>query len=136
MSDVSVDRAAVRQMVEDFCRSQYLYQQNIVGTQPHLTPEQSQSEGLAFAQRFFDRVEATAVLMSPEQGDDFRKMVDEEYGFLIKEIERNPTAALQRLGINMRYPPPVYHRQGIGEMAVRTAVRTTIWELIFSLFRR
>jgi hypothetical protein len=31
---------------------------------------------------------------------------------------------------------PTHHRQGIGEMAVRTAVRATIWEVIRSLFRR
>jgi hypothetical protein len=31
---------------------------------------------------------------------------------------------------------PTYRRQGIGEMADRSAVRATIWELIFSVFRR
>ena len=32
--------------------------------------------------------------------------------------------------------PPSRRRQGIGEMAVRTAVRATIWQLVASLFRR
>ena len=29
-----------------------------------------------------------------------------------------------------------YQRQGLGELAVRTAVRATVWETIFSIFRR
>lgn len=29
-----------------------------------------------------------------------------------------------------------YQRQGLGELALRTAVRATVWETIFSIFRR
>jgi hypothetical protein len=28
------------------------------------------------------------------------------------------------------------HRMGLGELAVRTAVRATVWELVWSFFRR
>ena len=140
MSDtnVTVDRAAIRQMVEDFWRSQLLYHRNLIDTQPNLTPEQSQEAVFQFVRRFFDRIEATAALMPPEQAETFNEMVQEEYLYLGREFERDRNATLQRFGIGFTSPPSqaVYHRQGIGEMAVRTAVRATIWELIFSLFRR
>jgi hypothetical protein len=65
-------------------------------------------------------------------------IVQEELDFLEQEAERDPNAFSQRLGVNAgrSVPRPVYHRQGFGELAVRTAVRATIWELIWSIFRR
>lgn len=137
MSDMKVDRATVRHTVEDFIQSQFLYHRNLIDTKPHLTPEQSQEETFQFSQRFFDRIEATAALMSPADGESFKKMVEEEYLYLSEECERNPELFLPKFGLSMGVPPqPVYRRQSIGEVAVRTAVRATVWELIFSLFRR
>jgi hypothetical protein len=68
----------------------------------------------------------------------FTEMVREEYRFLLQELERNPQALFQRLGVNMGRTARqrVYRRQGLGELAVRTAVRATVWEMIWSLFRR
>jgi hypothetical protein len=135
---MTVDRTAVREMVEDIFRSQLLYHQNLLDTQPHLTPTQSRADVESYVQRLFDRAEATASLMRPEQAADFRKMFEEEYSYLVREFDRDSDGILRRFGIvvNRPAPQPTYHRQGIGEMAVRTAVRATIWELIWSLFRR
>ena len=36
----------------------------------------------------------------------------------------------------LRAPAPAYRRQGLSELAFRTALRATIWESIRSLFRR
>jgi hypothetical protein len=76
--------------------------------------------------------------MPREQGIAFTEAYAEEYLFLEHELERDPEALCQRLGVGMRAPAPAreYRRQGLGEVVVRTAVRATIWELIFSLFRR
>jgi hypothetical protein len=135
---VHVDRIAIREMVEDAFRSQMLFQQNYIDAHPRSSRQESQDAGYEFFQRWVRRIEATAALMPPEQGAAFREMVGEEQGFLMRELERNPQALARRLGVTMGRPAPqvVYHRQGIGEMAVRTAVRATIWELIWSLFRR
>jgi hypothetical protein len=133
-----VDRTAIRQMVEDGFQSQLLFQQNYIDAHPHSSPQESQEAACEFLQRWSDRIDATAALMSPEQGVAFKEMVGEEFGFLIQELERNPQALCQRLGVGMGRPAPqpVYRRQGLGELAVRTAVRATIWEVIWSLFRR
>jgi hypothetical protein len=76
--------------------------------------------------------------MPPEQATAFRKMVEEEYLYLVREFDRDRDGILRKFGIVMNRPAPqhVYHRQGIGEMAFRTAVPATIRELMFSLFRR
>lgn len=139
MSDnVKVDRAAVREMVEDIFRQQMLFHQNLLETQPHLSPQQTQDDVNNYVQRLFGRVEATAELMKPEQANIFKQMVDEEYTYLVREFEKDVNGTLRRFGIvlNRAAPAPVYHRQGLGELAVRTAVRATVWELIWSLFRR
>jgi hypothetical protein len=133
-----MDRIAIREMVEDAFRSQLLFQKNYIDAYPHSTPQESQDAAYEFVQRWAQRIEATADLMPPEQGAAFRDMVDEEYGFLGRELKRNPQAFAQRLGVATGRPTPqvAYQRQGIAEMAVRTAVRATVWELIWSLFRR
>jgi hypothetical protein len=138
MSDIAVDRTAVREMVEDTFRSQMLFHQNLLDTQPYLTPVQTQEETFQYVQRLFERADATADLMTPEQAASFRTMVNEEYTYLMHEFQKNPGGTAQRFGIvlNRAPPQPVYQRQGLGELAVRTAVRATVWELIFSLFRR
>jgi hypothetical protein len=137
-TETHVGRIAIREMVEDAFRSQMLFQQNYINAHPHSTRQESQDAGNEFFQRWAQRIDAIADLMPPEQGAAFRDMVGEEYGFLTQELERNPQALGQRLGVAMGRSAPqvVYRRQGIGEMAVRTAVRATIWELIWSLFRR
>lgn len=137
MTNKQVDRVAIREMVEDGFRTQMLFQQNYIDAHPHSTRQESQDAAHKFLQRWTQRIDATADLMPPEQGAAFREMVGEEFDFLTQEAERDPQAFAQRLGVVMGRPAPQigYRRQGIGEMAVQTAVRATIWQLIRSLFR-
>lgn len=78
-----------------------------------------------------------AELMLPYLTDEFLRVVEEERNLISGEYERDRESVIQRLGLATAEPQReiVYHRQGIGEMAVRTAVRATIWEAVFSLFR-
>jgi hypothetical protein len=122
---VSIDRHAIRAMVEDFWRS-FL----AVGrTNPAI--------GQQTVMRYEERITSTAALMPDDQARVFLKAVDEERETLFNEYNRDPDALKHRLGLPLDPAPVVFYqqRQGFGEMAVRTAVRATIWETIFSLFR-
>ncbi len=173
MSEMSVDRTAVREMVEDFWRSYILFIRDTQQGRPGADPEALKGEFLEFGRRAWERFQAIADLMPPEQGRSFMQMVDEEDTVCSREHHSNPERFYRRLeltprvrnrreqqrlyrrlglepdavehsspdvapvAVAMRQPmAQTYHRQGIGEMAVRTAVRATIWELIRSLFRR
>jgi hypothetical protein len=140
MSDANiiVDRVAIRQMLEDGFQSQLLFQKNYIDTHPRSSRQESIAAGQDFFRRWTERIDATAALMPPEQKSAFMEVVEEEFDFLEQVAERDPNAFSQRLGVNMgkANSQPVYRGQGLGELAVRTAVRATIWELIWSLFRR
>lgn len=121
----SIDRDAIRSMVEDFWRS-FL----AVGRTNPVIGQQT-------VMRFEERIKSTAALMPGDQAQVFLKAVDEERETLFNEYNRDPDALKHRLGLPLDATPVVLYqqRQGFGEMAVRTAVRATIWESIFSLFR-
>jgi hypothetical protein len=128
----SFDRAAVRAMVEDNFRAVTIAQL-----------QGQQQLGHDITDRFFDRIEAMQALMPAAQGETFGEMVNEETHLLVEEWKRDRKGISRRLGIPLfrapaaGYRPPArYRRQGLGELAVRTAVRATIWETIFRLFRR
>jgi len=182
MSEISVDRTVVRQMVEDFWRSFILFMRDLPAKYPRASFSERQSECAEFTRCAWSRFEAIAALMPLEQGKAFMQMIDEEDDICSKDHhfrpdefyrrvnvsspgrnKRDQDADYRRLGLDpvaidaavasgeptramadmmaqIRSQPqqaaPPYRRQGIGEMAVRTAVRATIWELIFSVFRR
>jgi hypothetical protein len=126
-ADVNVDRAAIRSMVEEFWRAFI----SVAATNPQI--------GAQTIENFDERIQATASLMVSEQAKMFLQAVEEERDLLFNEYRRNPDALKRRLGLGpVRQPNRVVHqhqRQSIGEMAVRTAVRATIWESVISLFR-
>jgi hypothetical protein len=142
MDDIIVDRAMVRRLVEDFWRSLVLYGRHLGETQPNLSRDEYMRLSEDFSRRRRERNQATATTMPPEQARIFLQMIEEEDDICFQEHQRNPDAFYRCLGLNLTSDPKptrqpvVYHRQSIGEMAVRTAVRATIWELIWSLFRR
>jgi hypothetical protein len=145
MPDMTVDRAAVRRMVEDFWRLLLLSGRNLSQLHPTATPQNtSAAQDMArdLSRRFEQRCQATASLMPPEQRKIFLQMIEEEDSICFNELQTNGDALYRRLGIGdtasaSPAPTPVaHHRQRLGEMAVRTAVRATVWELIWSLFRR
>jgi hypothetical protein len=82
--------------------------------------------------RFVDQNEAWINSLPPDQAKELDDMFGEEMRSSVAECERDPVAYARRLGV---LPGRVYQRQGIGEMAVRTAVRATVWEVVRRLFR-
>jgi hypothetical protein len=125
--DVTIDRAAIRSMVEDHWRSFI----SVAVSNPQI--------GFQSLQNFDERIQATAALMPPERAAMYLQAVEEEREILFNEYNHNPDALKRRLGLGpVRQPNRVVHqhrRQSIGELAVRTAVRATIWETVISLFR-
>ncbi|NIE63122.1 hypothetical protein [Burkholderia sp. Ax-1719] len=76
---------------------------------------------------------------SPE---NFRKMVqhiEEARNRVADEYERDPDGLKRRLGVPVRetagVPVRQNNRMGIGEMAVRTAVRATVWTVVRDVIR-
>jgi hypothetical protein len=67
-----------------------------------------------------NRIEAWANSLPPDQSKELIHMFVEETNLAIAEWKRDPVGFARRLGI---LSGRVSHRQGIGEMAVRTAVR-------------
>jgi hypothetical protein len=124
-ANATVDRVAIRSMVEDFWRSFI----SLAVDHPEM--------GMKSIQRFDEQIQATAMLMESSNAQKYLQAVEEERDVLFQEYNRNPESLKRRLGLS--HPTPVapvhYHRQGMGEMVVRTAVRATIWESVFSLFR-
>jgi hypothetical protein len=141
MSEVNVDRAMVRRLVEDFWRSLTLFGHNLGAMQTDICGKEAKAKAIDFSRRFEEQIQATAALMQPEQAQAFLKMVEEEDSICFNERQQDYDAFCRRLGINLTSSPAVapqaaQRRQGLGELAVRTAVRASVWELIWSLFRR
>jgi hypothetical protein len=136
-----VDRAFVRRVVEDHWRSVVLFWRDVGATQPIISRDEFARLTVERLRQFNERNETTAALMQPKQAATFQKMIEEEDTLCFEEHQRDPDALYRRLGLNLTSNPQpqgrvTYHRQGLGELAVRTAVRATVWELIWSLFRR
>jgi hypothetical protein len=122
-----MDRDVVRGMVEDYWRT-------IIPALQNSGAAASQEIGTRFEQRIAE----TAALLPPIESAAFIQTVDAERERMMAEYKADPVALKQRLGVSLGIDGPshrTYQRQGIGEMAVRTAVRATIWEVIWKLFR-
>ena len=87
MAEESIDRAAIRAMVEDFWRS-FL-----------AVARQNPQVGAESILRFNERMQSTAALMEKEQAEVFLRTVEEERELLFNEYERNPDALKRRLGL-------------------------------------
>jgi uncharacterized Zn finger protein (UPF0148 family) len=79
---------------------------------------------------------ATEYMPEPD-ASRFRRIIEEEREKLADEYDRNPDALKARLGLINQAPTFIrsHNRQGLDELIVRTAVRATIWESIWSIFR-
>jgi hypothetical protein len=123
---INIDRGALRAMVEDFWRS-FL-----------AVAKQNPQVGRESILRFDERIQATAALMQPQPAALFLQTVDEEREILFNEYQRDPEALKQRLGLTPSGVPALvihHHQQTLGEVVARTAVRATVRESIFALFR-
>ena len=122
-----MDRQIVTAIVEDYWRA--------------LIPAmQTGGAEAAFgvSQRFEERVEETASLMPPLEAAAFRQSVEAERERLMAQYQSDPVALKNRLGIGLGIDAPQPRARassGMGNLVVRTAVRATIWESIWSLFR-
>lgn len=146
-SGMTIDRGMVRQMVEEFWRLLVLQGYQWGQANPTMSRAQAEAkfevQARDMSRKFTTRTEAIAALMLPEQAEVFLRMVEEEDAMCFEESQRDPEAFHRRLSLVLTATPSPqaratvkYRRQGIGEMAVRTAVRATIWEYVWSLLRR
>jgi hypothetical protein len=124
-----MDRQIVRGMVEDYWRARF---------------SAAQSGNVALAEeisvRFEQRVQQTAALLPVIEAAAFHQAIEAEREKILTDYENDPAALKKRLGVSLGIDAPLKGhrtgRQGLGELAVRTAVRATVWETIWSLFRR
>jgi hypothetical protein len=127
--DVTIDRAAIRSMVDDHWRN--VLSVSATGNL-QLTAQ--------LIKNFEDRMRDTTALMGQNKAKMFSLVVEEERKLVLNEFDRNPNLLKKRLGILSAAQPtpaiPYYQPQSIGEMAVRTAIQATIWETVIALFRR
>jgi len=123
-----MDRSVVSGMVEDFWRAFLTVAQ---------TGDVTATEQVGH--RFEERIQKTAELMEPVDAAAFLQMVEAERERMIQEYNANPAVVKQRLGVPLGIDGPAQPSptgaSGLGRLAVRTAVRATIWESIWALFR-
>jgi hypothetical protein len=76
-------------------------------------------------------------LMPEPDASFFRQTIEAERDKLADEYDRNPDALKARLGLIASVPGFTRsgNRRGLDELVVRTVVRATIWESIWSIFR-
>lgn len=103
-----------------------------------------QSQNLAVAQeigqRFEQRIQQAAAQLPPIDAAAFLQAVEAEREKILAEYQSNPGALKTRLGVPLGIDAPLKTARptsgsSLGELAVRTAVRATIWESIWALFR-
>lgn len=122
-----MDRQVVTGMVEDYWRA-FIPAMQTGGA----------DAALGVSQRFDERIEETASLMPPLDAAAFRQTVEAERERLIQEYQSDPVGLKNRLGVGLGIDgaqPRARGSSGMGDLVVRTAVRATIWESIWSLFR-
>jgi hypothetical protein len=88
--------------------------------------------------RFDERNKEIAATMSEADAAAFLDMIEIERAKVFDEYTASPDALKQRLGVNQTHPQQGRARSAASPLArtvVNTAVRATVWELIWSLFR-
>ena len=102
--------------------------------------------------RLMHKLEKICASMPVPQANDFMDRYNEIAHKRFMDFKANPDAELRKIGSSLaalqgahdiphpaRSPSPAAPRQyrgsGIGRTVVRTAVRATVWEAVFSIFR-
>jgi hypothetical protein len=122
-----MDRQKITGIVEDYYRS-------FIPAMQTGGPEAA----LGVSQRFDERMEQAASQMEPLDAAAFRQALDAERERLLQEYQTDPAGFKRRLGVNLGVDAPRSMQSsssGLGELAVRTVVRATIWDSVWSLFR-
>jgi hypothetical protein len=127
MADMRVeDRAAIRGMVEEF----WISRLSAEGKDPAI--------GRSVVERFEASIEEIADGLPPSGAASFRAAVEEERAMLLSEYGRDREATRMRLGLpsmENRGRPKNSRGRSLGDVAVETAVRATVWETVRSAFR-
>jgi hypothetical protein len=129
---MNFDRTTAREMVEDHWRA--IIRVRGYGRRAKNTVLMHQ-----MTNQFADQMEALAEAMPPAQANEFMDICKEESRSIAAEFKRSFYDLARRLEVlpgSVSQPANVSHRQGMGEMAVRTAVRASIWASVFRLFGR
>jgi hypothetical protein len=122
-----IEREIIRLMVEDYWRVLFL---------SNFTTEQAMD---AYDNEFRQRLKRYGEKFPESVQMEIIEIVKTETKIFSDECERDARGLRARLCGPQKVEEVhrvSYQRQGIGELAVRTAVRATVWELIFSIFRR
>jgi hypothetical protein len=122
----SFDRDTARKLVEDHFRA-------ILPLRGYGKRPQNMALIEQMGSRFADQIDAWGASMPPDQAKELGDMFGDAMQLSVAECQRDPVAYARRLGV---LPGRTSNRQGIGEMAVRTAVRASIWEGVARLFGR
>lgn len=124
-----MDRQVVTGMVEDYWRA-FIPAMQTGGMEA----------AVGVSERFNERVEETASLMPPLDAAAFRQAVEAERERLMAEYQSDPVGLKTRLGVGLGIDGPQPRGRapasgGMGNLVVRTAVRATVWDSIWALFR-
>jgi len=93
--------------------------------------------GLQVLHQFEAKIQTMAAAMDPAPRAKFLATLEDEREKITNEYNANPDRLKTRLGC-MPVASAQRHgrtRQPLGELAVKTAVRATVWEIIWKLFR-
>ncbi len=134
------DRALARERVEEFWRELIAFGRQVGRTNPNISREGYALLAAERSRKFTERNEALAEQMMPDRGDAFLAMIEEEDNVCFEQHQTDPNAFYRRLSLKLTAETKApnrgdYQREGLGELAVRTAVRATVWQLVRSLFR-
>jgi hypothetical protein len=109
------------------CEDHYRLMISTARTNPQMAP--------STVINFDRRIEAMAGSMNPDAAVAFLTAVDEERTVLADEHERDANGLKQRLGLTAFIDGAPRQSSGLAELAVRTAVRATVWDTVRALFR-
>jgi hypothetical protein len=121
-----INRDECRQLVEE-CWRNFL----------KFAAEGNQEEGTKTIMRFDEHMQQKAKQMPQAEGLQFWTLLEEERELLFNEYKRDPDGLKRRLNVIPSEPQPVQYggRQNLGQVAVNTAVRATVWESVRAIFR-
>jgi hypothetical protein len=119
-----LERATVREMVEETWRKFLTF-----------AASGSQALGRDIILRFDEKVARQAASMSAGDAAIFTNLVEDERNRIFDEYTSSPEALKRRLGVGAPVETRTHASNDLGNLAVRTAVRATVWETIISLFR-
>ncbi len=123
-----MDKSAIRGIAEDYWRAMIpLMQAREIAAAQEL------------GEKFEQRIQKVADSLAPLELASFLQAMDAEREKLIAEYKADPYALKQRLGTPQFAGAPAaqphHGNGGLGNLVVRTAVRATVWEAIWAIFR-